>query len=92
MSKIPLTTPARQSHLRERQLNTVKYKLKNSFQDSLSRFCICGTNEIEIICCHYLLDYSSCSTARLDLLNSIRNIESSILQKRHELKSSSTFW
>ena len=38
--------------------------------------------EIEA-CCHYLLHCSNYSTQKLDLLNSIRKIDSSILQRNN---------
>ena len=56
------------SHLRE-----------HSFQDSLNPFCGCGKGEIETIS-HDLLHCSNHSEERLALLNTIRNIDMSILQ------------
>lgn len=48
----------------------------------LMHFPSVGIGEIEA-CCHYLLHCSDYSTQKLDLLNSIRNIDSSILQKNN---------
>ena len=60
------------SHLRE-------HKFKHSFQDSLNLFCNCGKGEVETRS-HYLLHCSNYSEERLGLLNTIRNIDMSILQ------------
>ena len=60
------------SHLRE-------HTFKNSFQDSLNPFCSCGKGEVETSS-HYLLHCSNYSEERLALLNTIRNIDMSILQ------------
>ena len=60
------------SHLRE-------HKFKDSFQDSLNPFCSCGKGEVETSS-HYLLHCSNYSEERLALLNTIRNIDMSILQ------------
>ena len=60
------------SHLRE-------HKFKYSFQDSLNPFCSCGKGEVETSS-HYLLHCSNYSEERLALLNTIRNIDMSILQ------------
>ena len=60
------------SHLRE-------HKFKHNFQDSLDPFCSCGKGEVETIS-HYLLHCSNYSEERLALLNTIRNIDMSILQ------------
>ena len=60
------------SHLRE-------HKFKHSFQDSLNPFCSCGKGEVETSS-HYLLHCSNYSEERLALLNTIRNIDMSILQ------------
>ena len=63
------------SHLRE-------HKFKHSFQDSLNPFCSCGKGEVETSS-HYLLHCSNYSEERLALLNTIRNIDKSILQLSH---------
>ena len=60
------------SHLRE-------HKFKHSFQDSLNPFCSCGKGEAEISS-HYLLHCSNYLEERLALLNTIRNIDMSILE------------
>ena len=60
------------SHLRE-------HKFKHSFQDSLNPFCSCGKGEVETSS-HYLLHCSNCSEEQFTLLNTIRNIDMSILQ------------
>ena len=60
------------SHLR-------KHKFKHSFQDSLNPFCSCGKGEVETSS-RYLLHCSNYSEERLALLNTIRNIDMSILQ------------
>ena len=60
------------SHLRE-------HKFKHSFQDSLDPFCSCGKGEVETSS-HCLLHYSNYSEERLGLLNTIRNIDMSVLQ------------
>ena len=52
---------------------------EHSFQDSLNLFCSCGKGEIETSS-HYLLHCSNYSEERLALLNTIRNIDMSILQ------------
>ena len=61
------------SHLRE-------HKFKHSFQDSLDPFCSCGKGEVETSS-HYLLHCSSYLEERLAVLNTIKNIEKSILQE-----------
>ena len=61
------------SHLRE-------HKFKHSFQDSLNPFCSCGKGEVETSS-HYLLHCSNYSEERLALLNTIKNIDMSILQQ-----------
>ena len=61
------------SHLRE-------HKFKDSFQDSLNSFCSCGKGEVETSS-HYLLYCSNYSEERLTLLNTIKNIDMSILQQ-----------
>ena len=60
------------SHLREQ-------KFKHSFQDSLNPFRSCGKGEAETSS-RYLLHCSNYSEERLALLNTIRNIDNSILQ------------
>ena len=60
------------SHLRE-------LKFKHSFQDSLNLFCSFGKGEVETIS-QYLLHCYNYSKERLALLNTIRNIDMSILQ------------
>ena len=60
------------SHLRE-------HKFKRSFQDSLNPFCSCEKGEVETSS-HYLLHCPNYSEERLALLNTIRNIDMSILQ------------
>ena len=62
------------SHCRE-------HKFKRSFQDSLNPFCSCGKDEVETSS-HYLLHCSNYSEERLALLNTIKNIDMSILQLR----------
>ena len=62
------------SHLRE-------HKFTRSFQDSLNPFSSCGKGEVETIS-HYLLHCSNYSEDRLALLNTIKNIDMSILQLR----------
>ena len=73
---IKLLTPIRfgLSHLRD-------HKFKHSFQDSLSPFCKRGKREVEIDF-HYLLHRSNNSTEQLALMNTIKSIDMSILQKR----------
>ena len=61
------------SHLRE-------HKFKHSFQDSLNPFCSCGKGEVETSS-HYLLYCSNYSEERLTFLNTIKNIDMSILQQ-----------
>ena len=61
------------SHLRE-------HKFKHSFQDSLNPFCSCGKGEVETSS-HYLLHCSNYLEERLALLNTIENIDMSILQQ-----------
>ena len=63
------------NHLRE-------HKFKHSFQDSLNPFCSCGEGEVETSS-HYLLHCSNYSKERLALLNTIKNIDMSILQQSH---------
>ena len=53
--------------------------IKHSFQDSLNPFCSCGKGEAETSS-RYLLHCSNYSEERLALLNTIRNIDMSILQ------------
>ena len=60
------------SHLRE-------HKLKRGFQNSLNPFCSCGKGEVETSS-HYLLHCSNYLEEQLALLNTIRNIDMSILQ------------
>lgn len=69
------------------------HKFKHSFQDSLNPFNICRIGKIET-CCYYLLHWSNYSTERLDLLNSIKDIDSFFLQKtpRNYHNSNFTFW
>ena len=61
------------SHLRE-------HKFKHSFQDSLNLFCSCGKCEVESSS-HYLLHCSNYSEEQSALLNTIKNIDMSILQQ-----------
>ena len=61
------------SHLRE-------HKFKHSFQDSLNPFCSCGKGEVETSS-HYLLHCSNYLEERLALLNTVKNIDVSILQQ-----------
>ena len=63
------------SHLRE-------HMFKQCFQDSLFPFCSCGKGGVKTSS-HYLLHCSNYSEERLALLNSIRNIDMSILQLSH---------
>ena len=60
------------SHLR-------KHKFKHSFRDSVNPFCSCGKGEAETSS-HYLLHCSNYLEEQLALLNTIRNIDMSILQ------------
>ena len=60
------------SYLRE-------HKFKHSFQDSLKPLCSCGKSEIETSS-HYLPYCSNYSEERLAFLNTIKNIDMSILQ------------
>ena len=57
-----------------------EHKFKRSFQNSLNPFCICKIGEIKT-CCHYLFHCSNYPNERLVLLNSIKNIDSSVLHK-----------
>ena len=59
------------SHLRE-------HKFKHGFQDSFNPFCIGGKGEVETSS-HYLLHCCNYSEERLVLLNTIKNIDMSIL-------------
>ena len=59
--------------------NLREHKFKHSFQDSFDPFCSCGKVEVETSS-HYLLHCSNYSDERLALLNTIRNIDMSILQ------------
>ena len=61
------------SHLRE-------HKFNHSFQDSLNPYCSCEKGEAETSS-HYLLHCSNYSGQRLALLNTIKNIDMSILQQ-----------
>ena len=61
------------SHLRE-------HKFKHSFQDSLSPLCDCRQGEVES-CTHFLLHCSNFSNERQALLNSIKKVDSTILQR-----------
>ena len=61
------------SYLRE-------HKFKYSFQESLNPFCSCGKGEVETSS-HYLLHCSNYLGERLVLLNTIKNIDMSILQQ-----------
>ena len=61
------------SHLRE-------HKFKHSFPDSLNHFCSCGKGGVETSF-NNLLHCSNYSDERLALLNTIRNIDMSILQQ-----------
>ena len=61
------------SHLRE-------HEFKHSFQDSLNPFCNCEKGEVETSS-HHLLHCSSYSEERLALLNTIKNIDMSILKQ-----------
>ena len=60
------------SYLRE-------HKFKHSFQDSLKPLCSCGKGEVETSS-HYLPYCSNYSEERLAFLNTIKNIDMSILQ------------
>ena len=62
------------SHLRE-------HKFKHSFQYSLSPLCSCGKDEVETSS-HYLLYCFNNLEERFTLLNTIRNIDMFMLQKR----------
>ena len=61
------------SHLRE-------HKFKHSFQDSFNPFCSCGKGEVETSS-HYLLHCSNYSEEQLAVLNTIKNVDMSILQQ-----------
>ena len=61
------------SHLREQ-------KFKRSFEDSLNSFYSCGKGETKTSS-HYFLHCSNYSEERLALLNTIKNIDMSILQQ-----------
>ena len=61
------------SHLRE-------HKFKLSFQDTLNPFCSCRKGEVETSS-HYQFYCSNHSEERLALLNTIKNIDMSILQQ-----------
>ena len=65
------------SHLCEHRFNQSMV-----FKALLMRFASVGIGEIEA-CCHFLRHCSNYSTQKLDLLNSITNIDSSILQKNN---------
>ena len=67
------------SRLRLGLSHLTEHKFKHSFQDSLDLFCSCGKGEVETSS-HYLLHCSNYLEERLALLNTIRNIETSILQ------------
>ena len=71
--KIPSRLRLGLSHLRE-------HKFKHSFQDSLNPFCSCGKVEVEASS-HYLLHCSNYSEERLALLNTIKSIDTHILQQ-----------
>ena len=64
---------SKSSHFRE-------HKFKHSFQDSFNPFCSCRKGEVETSS-HYLLFCSNYSEERLALLNTIKNIDMSILQQ-----------
>ena len=57
-----------------------EHKFKHGFQDSLNPFCIGGKGEVEASS-HYLLHCCNYSEERLVLLNTIKNIDMSILQQ-----------
>ena len=61
------------SHLR-------KNKFKHSFQDSLNPFCSCGKGKFETSS-HYVLQCSNYTEKHLALVNTIKNIEISMLQQ-----------
>lgn len=65
------------SHLCEHRFNQSMV-----FKALLMRFASVGIGEIEA-CCHFLRHCSNYSTQKLDLVNSIINIDSSILQKNN---------
>lgn len=62
------------SHLRE-------HMLKRRFHYSLSLYCTCRNDYIETSC-HILLYCSNSFNERLALLNSLRNVDHTILQQR----------
>ena len=66
------------SRLRLGLSNLKKCEFKHSFQDSLNPFYSCGKGEDETGS-HYLLHCSNYSEERCVLLNTIKNIERSIL-------------
>ena len=55
------------------------HKSKHSFPDSLNPFCSCWKGEVQTSS-HYLFPCSNYSEGRLALLNTIKNIDMSILQ------------
>ena len=63
------------THLRE-------HNVKHSFQDSLNPFFSCGKGEVETSS-HYLLYCLNYSEERLALLNTIKNVDMSILQQNY---------
>ena len=69
------------SRLRLGLIHLREHKFKHSFQDSLNPFCSCGKGEVETRS-RYLLHCSSYLEERLALLNTIKNIDVSILQQR----------
>ena len=63
------------SHLRE-------HKFKHNFQDALNYFCSCEKGEVETSS-HYLLHCSNYSEEQLVLVNSLKNINTSILHSSY---------
>ena len=68
------------SQLRLGLSHLIEYKFKYSFQDSLKLFSSCGKGEVETSS-HYLLYCSNYSEELLAFLNTLKNIDTSILQQ-----------
>ena len=67
-----------------------EHKFRHSFQDFLNPFCSCGKGELETSS-HYLLHCSNFFEKRLALLNTIKNIDMSIL-KQSDSKFTSAYF
>ena len=72
--KIPVTTKA------WFKFSYRTHRFKHSFQDSLKTFLSCGKSEVETSS-HYLFHCSNYWEERLALLNTVKNINISILQQ-----------